>query len=131
MPAIAADYEVILLFSNDTREPATVQLARDYHCGAAARHSAIVLLWPGDKVSLILAAGSTYRYVLKTGSKLASLSINRWRDATVTVADAFSGAGSPGAPASISTGVTVDRVWRDGRMMLWDSEPLTLSSSRS
>lgn len=73
MPAIAADYEVILLFSNDTREPATVQLARDYHCGAA-RHSAVVLLWPGDQVSLILAAGSTYRYVLKTGSKLASLS---------------------------------------------------------
>ena len=81
MPAIAADYEVILLFSNDTREPATVQLARDYHCGAS--RSAVVLLWPGDQVSLILAAGSTYRYVLKTGSKLASLSYVHPRDTVI------------------------------------------------
>jgi hypothetical protein len=127
MPAISADYEVFLLFTNDTREPATVQLARDYHCGTV-RHNAVVLLWPGDQVSLILAAGSTYRYVLKTGSKLASLSVTRWRDTTVTVNQAFSGAGLSATSTSIATGVTVDHVWRDGRLMSWDGEPLKLQT---
>lgn len=73
MPAISADYEVLLQFTNDTRDCATVQLARDYR-NPGTRNSATVLLSPGEHVTLILAAGSTYQYILKTGSKVASLS---------------------------------------------------------
>jgi hypothetical protein len=70
MPAITTDYEVLLKFANDTHHCATLQLARDYNRNAGT----IVLLEPGEFVTLILEAGSTYRYVLKTRSKVASLS---------------------------------------------------------
>jgi len=119
MPAIAADYDVLLQFTNDTRDCASVQLARDFH--SPARNGASVLLLPGEHITLILAAGSTYQYVLKTGSKVASLSITRWRDATVPITYAFAGGGGMQTGTTNPTaGITVDRIWRDYRFMLWD-----------
>ena len=70
MPSIPQEYEVLLKFTNDSLDCATVQLLRDYGRSSAA----IVLLHPGEIVTLVLEAGSTYRYVLKTRSKLASVS---------------------------------------------------------
>ena len=70
MPTITEDYELLLRFSNDTHDCATVQLSRDY----GRNTGAIVLFHPGEVVTLILEAGSTYRYVLKTRSKVASVS---------------------------------------------------------
>ena len=46
-------YEVLLDFTNDTHDCATVQLQRDYGRNAAA----IVLLHPGESVTLVLDAG--------------------------------------------------------------------------
>lgn len=70
MPAITEDFEVLLNFSNDTHDCATVQLLRDYGRGTGA----IVLVQPGEFVTLVLEAGSTYKYVLKTRTKLVSVS---------------------------------------------------------
>jgi hypothetical protein len=70
MPAITQDYEVLLVITNDSHDCATVQLLRDY-----GRHTgAIVLLQPTEAVTLVLEAGSTYKYVIKTQSKLVSVS---------------------------------------------------------
>ncbi|TFY83589.1 hypothetical protein EWM64_g414 [Hericium alpestre] len=69
MPAIAEDYEILLEFSNDTHDCATVQLSRDY----GRNTGTIVLLHPGEVVTLVLEAGSTYKYVLKTRTKVASV----------------------------------------------------------
>lgn len=46
-------YEVLLDFTNDTHDCATVQLQRDYGRGTGA----IVLLHPGESVTLVLDAG--------------------------------------------------------------------------
>ena len=69
MPASVQDYEVLLNLNNDTRDCATVQLLRDYGRSTAA----IVLLHPGESITLILDAGSIYRYALKMHSKVASI----------------------------------------------------------
>ena len=53
MPARTEDYEVLLDFTNDTHECATVQLLRDY----GRNSGAIVLLRPGESVTLVLEAG--------------------------------------------------------------------------
>ena len=47
-------YEVLLDFTNDTHDCATVQLQRDY----GRNTGAIVLLRPGESVTLVLDAGT-------------------------------------------------------------------------
>lgn len=118
MPTITEDYEVLLRFSNDTHDCATVQLSRDY----GRNTGAIVLFHPGEVVTLILEAGSTYRYVLKTRSKVASVSARTWRDVQCAVSQLFASAGSQSQAGSMTavTGVTVDRIWRDYRFSMWD-----------
>ena len=69
MPSIAQNYEVVLDFTNDTLDSATVQLLRDYGCHS----NRIVMLNPGETVSLILDAGDTYKYTLKTKSKVVNV----------------------------------------------------------
>lgn len=54
MPARTEDYEVLLDFINDTHDCATVQLLRDY----GRNTGAIVLLHPGESVTLVLDAGA-------------------------------------------------------------------------
>ncbi len=46
-------YEVLLDFTNDTHDCATVQLQRDY----GRNTGAVVLLHPGESVTLVLDAG--------------------------------------------------------------------------
>lgn len=69
MPSVAQSYEVILDFTNDTHDSATVQLLRDYGC----RSNRTVLLNPGETVSLVLDAGDTYKYTLKTKTKVVNI----------------------------------------------------------
>ncbi len=88
MPARTEDYEVLLDFVNDTHDCATVQLLRDY----GRNTGAIVLLHPGERVTLVLDAGqsvharcrmrycpltsnlgSIYQYALKTRSKVVNV----------------------------------------------------------
>ena len=60
MPGRTEQYEVMLDFTNDTHDPATVQLLRDY----GRTTNAVVLLHPGESITLVLDAGmsrSCYR----------------------------------------------------------------------
>lgn len=69
MPSISQSYEVILDFTNDTHDSATVQLLRDY----GRPSNRIILLKPGETMSLVLDAGDTYKYTLKTKSKVVNV----------------------------------------------------------
>lgn len=69
MPSHLQTYDVVLDFSNDTHDCATVQLLRDY----GRNTGAIVLLYPGESVSLVLESGSLYQYAIKTGTKVANV----------------------------------------------------------
>jgi len=119
MPAPLQAYEVLLGFTNDTHDCATVQLLRDYGRGTGA----IVLLRPGESLTLVLDAGSIYRYALKMHSKVADITARTWRDIHCDLSPLFSGTAS-GRSASRSpspvNGVTVDRVWRDHRFCIWN-----------
>lgn len=75
MPAPTQSYEVLLDFTNDTHDCATIQLLRDY----GRNTSAVVLLHPGESVALVLDAGSVYKYALKSRSKVANVRcVNTW-----------------------------------------------------
>ena len=69
MPSITQPYEVLLDFTNDTHDPATVQLLRDFDRQAHAT----VLLRPGESLTLVLDAGMDYQYALKTRSKVVNV----------------------------------------------------------
>ena len=69
MPSISQSYEVILDFTNDTHDLATVQLLRDY----GRPSNRIIPLHPGETMSLILEAGDTYKYTLKTKTKVVNI----------------------------------------------------------
>ncbi|KAN0100693.1 hypothetical protein V8E55_000677 [Tylopilus felleus] len=122
MPAPTHDsYEVCLDFTNDTHDCASIQLLRDY----GRSTSAIVLLHPGESVTLILDAGSLYKYALKSRTKVANVSARSWRDIQCDISHLFAGAPSPrtsqcASPAPQCNGVTVDRVWRDYRFNVWN-----------
>lgn len=69
MPGIVQQYEVLLNLKNDTHDPATVQLQKDYDRNAGST----VLLHPGESVTLVLDSGASYRYCLKTRAKVANV----------------------------------------------------------
>lgn len=86
MPGLTEAYEVLLDFTNDTHDAATVQLLREY----GRSTNTIVLLHPGESITLVLDAGppilffriyratnlqtgSVYQYALKTRSKVANV----------------------------------------------------------
>lgn len=69
MPSIIQSYKVLLDFTNDTPDAATLQLSRDYGCHSGR----IALLNPGETVSLVLDAGDTYKYTLKTKTKVINV----------------------------------------------------------
>lgn len=123
MPA-PTQYEVLLDFTNDTHDCASIQLLRDY----GRNTDAIVLLHPGESVTLILDAGSAYKYALKTRSKVANVTARAWRDVNCAVSQLFPNGSVTPAPASASAsdpsrpvqGITVDRLWRDMRFCMWN-----------
>lgn len=53
MPGLTEAYEVLLDFTNDTHDAATVQLLREY----GRSTNTIVLLHPGESITLVLDAG--------------------------------------------------------------------------
>lgn len=120
MPA-STQYEVLLDFTNDTHDCASVQLLRSY----GRNTSSIVLLHPGESVSLVLDAGSVYQYALKTRSKVANVTARTWRDVTCTVSQLFPNGSHTMSNASSEpwrpvNGITVDRLWRDVRFCMWN-----------
>ncbi|KAI9060179.1 hypothetical protein FKP32DRAFT_1578252 [Trametes sanguinea] len=115
-------YEVLLDFTNDTHDCATVQLQRDY----GRNTGAIVLLHPGESVTLVLDAGTVYKYALKTRSKVANVTARAWRDVSCSVSQLFPRGASHSSPSTMSEplrpvqGITVDHLWRDMRFCIWN-----------
>ena len=68
----ATQYEVLLDFTNDTHDCATVQLQRDY----GRNTGTIVLLHPGESVTLVLDAGECFHRTTETVTSSASDSKN-------------------------------------------------------
>ncbi|KAI9572893.1 hypothetical protein HD554DRAFT_2014441 [Boletus coccyginus] len=122
MPVPTQDsYEVCLDFTNDTHDCTTIQLLRDY----GRSTSAIVLLHPGESVTLVLDAGSLYKYALKSRTKVANVSARSWRDIRCDISQLFSGGISSrtshrASPTLQCNGVIVDQVWRDYRFNVWN-----------
>ncbi|KAI0931983.1 hypothetical protein AcV5_004656 [Taiwanofungus camphoratus] len=120
MPA-STQYEVLLDFTNDTHDCASVQLLRDY----GRNTDAIVLLHPGESITLVLDAGSVYQYALKTRSKVANVTARTWRDVNCAVSQLFPNGShtmsqSSSDPWRPVNGITVDRLWRDMRFCMWN-----------
>ncbi|KAH8102447.1 hypothetical protein BXZ70DRAFT_783203 [Cristinia sonorae] len=120
MPARTEDFEVLLDFTNDTHDAATIQLLRDY----GRSSSTIVLLHPGESLTLVLDA-VIYQYALKTRSKVANVTARTWRNVNCSVSQLFPGgyspsSGSPNDPWRPVNGITVDRLWRDMRFCMWN-----------
>jgi hypothetical protein len=72
MPSSTLPYEVLLEVTNDTLDAATLQLMRgddEFNSGGA-----MILLHRQECVSLVLNAGSTYRYTLKQDGREVKLS---------------------------------------------------------
>jgi len=63
MPSLTTGYEVVLDVTNDTGDLATVEVVRE---GNSWNYGPVILLRPLEGVSLVLSAGSTYRYCIKT-----------------------------------------------------------------
>jgi len=72
MPGLVQSYDVLLDFTNDTHDYTSLQLLRDYNNRNGSTAGA-VLIPPGETVTLVLDAGSVYKYVLKTCTKVASV----------------------------------------------------------
>lgn len=171
MPGLVQSYDVLLDFTNDTHDYTSLQLLRDYN-SRNGNTAGAVLIPPGETVTLVLDAGSVYKYVLKTCTKVASVtyvpvlplhpktrarrlepifwrsggyfisepgskltrsplysnwsSARTWRDVDCPVSSLFipSGTGSAGLSISQSRlsggGISVDKVWKDMRVAIWD-----------
>ncbi|KAI0734527.1 hypothetical protein C8Q72DRAFT_880185 [Fomitopsis betulina] len=120
MPA-STQYEVLLDFTNDTHDCATVQLL----CNYGRNSGAIVLLHPGESITLVLDAGTVYQYALKTRSKVANVTARTWRDINCSVSQLFPSSSHTTSQASSDSwrpvhGITVDRLWRDMRFCMWN-----------
>jgi len=72
MPGLVQSYDVLLDFTNDTHDYTSLQLLRDYN-SRNGNTAGAVLIPPGETVTLVLDAGSVYKYVLKTCTKVASV----------------------------------------------------------
>jgi len=72
MPGLVQSYDVLLDFTNDTHDYTSLQLLRDYN-NRNGNTAGAVLIPPGETVTLVLDAGSVYKYVLKTCTKVASV----------------------------------------------------------
>lgn len=121
MPSIVQCYDILLDFTNDTLDCVTVQLLHNY--GRNTR--SIVLLKPQESVTLVLDAGSVYRYAVKARTKVASVSAQSWRDLRCEVSRLFSDAPNSESPrvnslAPTFDGIRVDRYWKDYRFSVWD-----------
>ncbi|RDB28591.1 hypothetical protein Hypma_015445 [Hypsizygus marmoreus] len=88
MPTSTVPFEVLFEFTNDTINPATIQLARGDNEFSG---DATILLQRGESVSLVLNAGSTYNYLLKQRSRKARISVKTWQDVQCTAAGVFAG----------------------------------------
>jgi hypothetical protein len=143
MPGLTAHFPITLAFRNDTPEPASVQLQRDY----GRQPPKAVVVHAGESLELVLEAGATYRYCVKRASLVAnvscvlkaqrslwlltvSASARGWRDLTVDVSGLFPGGPLPWPlrwyqpSVSLVNGVTLEKLWDDPVFAIFPSTPL-------
>jgi len=115
MPSLTTAYEVVLDVTNDTGDLATVEVVREP--GLIWSYGPVILLRPLEGLTLVLDAGSTYRYCFKTvNGKVANVKVRSWRDLTFGMRRIF-----PPAPRTLPLttqpfeGVTVSYFHRDVR----------------
>jgi hypothetical protein len=65
MPSLTTAYEVVLDITNDTGDLASIEVMRE---GIVWNYGPVLLLRPLEGLTLVLDAGSTYRYCFKTVS---------------------------------------------------------------
>lgn len=71
MPTSTVPYEILFDFVNDTAEPTTIRVLRQ---DSGVRTGAAMLLNSGENLSLVLTAGTPYKYALEQGRTEAILS---------------------------------------------------------
>lgn len=141
MPSVSQSYEVLLDFTNDTHDTASLQMLRDY--GRTTNRA--VLLKPGETISLVLDAGDSYKYTLKTKSRVVNItyvmidvfhyplclrthfstSARAWRDVVCDLSILFHPGSARWPPSNITSrlapnGITVDRHFRETRFCIFD-----------
>ncbi|KAJ8702699.1 hypothetical protein PTI98_001395 [Pleurotus ostreatus] len=87
MPTSTLPFEVLLEFSNNSTEPATLRLLRDLD--GFPNEGARIFLHPEESISLVLNAGSVYRYTLKQNDNAAQITVRIWRDVQVSLKYVF------------------------------------------
>ncbi|KAH9847333.1 hypothetical protein C2E23DRAFT_890024 [Lenzites betulinus] len=94
-PTCTIPYEVLLEFSNDTSDAATMQvLRRDSGSGggpqgAPGQAGPVIFLHQGESISLVLTAGVAYKYAIRQQLREADLSVKIWSDAQCRLSDVF------------------------------------------
>jgi len=66
---IRHSYAVLLDFTNDMHDPASVQLLKNY--GQQSSH--IILLKPTETLTLVLESGCSYQYAIKLHTRVANV----------------------------------------------------------
>ncbi|KZS93394.1 hypothetical protein SISNIDRAFT_485648 [Sistotremastrum niveocremeum HHB9708] len=119
MPSLTTAYEVLLEVTNDTSDPITVEILRE---GIVWNSGPVILLRPHEGLTLILEAGSTYKYTFKnTNARVANVKVRSWRDLNLGVMDVFPStmpSRMPGIGAVTVQpveGVTINYIHRDVR----------------
>ncbi|KAF9499728.1 hypothetical protein BDN71DRAFT_57736 [Pleurotus eryngii] len=87
MPTSTLPFEVLFEFSNNSTEPATLRLLRDLD--EFPNEGARIFLHPEESISLVLNAGSVYRYTLKQNDNAAQVTVRIWRDVRVSLKYVF------------------------------------------
>ncbi|KAI0830685.1 hypothetical protein BC628DRAFT_1416208 [Trametes gibbosa] len=92
-PTCTIPYEVLLEFSNDTPDAATMQVLRREGGGPGTtggpQAGPVIFLHQGEGISLVLTAGIAYKYAIRQHPREADLSVKIWSDAQCRLSDVF------------------------------------------
>ncbi|KZT72746.1 hypothetical protein DAEQUDRAFT_722359 [Daedalea quercina L-15889] len=107
MPTSTVPYEILLDFVNDMTEPTTIRVLRQDN---GMRTGAAMLLNSGENLSLVLTAGTPYKYALVQGCTEAVLSVKVWQDTQYCTSSAFRRSRSGGTKSGDSGKTTMQGV---------------------
>ncbi|KAI0639777.1 hypothetical protein C8Q77DRAFT_1152727 [Trametes polyzona] len=104
-PTCTIPYEVLLEFSNDTPDAATMQVLRREDGGGQA--GPVILLHQGEELSLVLTAGVGYKYAIRQHPREAELSVKIWSDTRCRLSEVFRNPPSASHSCRVDTGIAV------------------------
>lgn len=74
MPSLVQSYDIVLQLMNDMQDSVSIQLLSDY--GRTTER--VVLLNPTETATLVLESGSSYRYAVKSRTRVANVTWVPW-----------------------------------------------------